>query len=188
MLPALARDFLQAFCPAVKLRRACRLRCSVSVQEAWPLKLEDSAPSPTEEGGTLDRQSVQALREHIALHGSTDGSAHAGNHLELPNAMPATSAGQFVEDSADGNRADSRDAGSASAERPAEPQEKPQPARDSSSRAGGKKVAKRKAENGLVRRSGTQEPDWLLSSLSQKALRSGRTKSSSLVWSPTFLC
>ena len=169
----------------------CRVRDDVAAclqDDSWPAIIEAQASCAPEEGSCLDTQQVQRLREQIARSVS---SAHSADIYEGAGENTATAAGSAEQpiiksSSADSNSA--RAAGHSGTGAPSQVKQKP--------RASGISNALARSNTGLTgaarekagQTAGTQEAEWQLTSLSRKALSSGRTKSSSLVQSITRLC
>ena len=145
------------------------------------------APCAPEKGSCVDRQQVQRLREQIARSVSSAHPAAIHEGADKDTAATASSAEQSIinSSSADGDSARAVGNSGTGALNPIKPY--PRASGVSCAAAGSNTGPTGAAGEGAGQRAGTREAEWQLTSLSQKALSSGRTKSSSLVRATTSL-
>ena len=144
---------------------------------------ESLAPRAPVEGSCLDRQQVQRLREQTARSVSSAHSAEMCEGAGKITAAAASSAGQSIINSAFADDNSARTVGGHDTGALNPVKQKPRASGNSSAAAYNNTGATGVAGLGAGQRAGTQEAEWQLTSLSRKALSSGRTKSSSLVQS-----
>ncbi|CAK0784852.1 hypothetical protein CVIRNUC_008057 [Coccomyxa viridis] len=164
------------------LKLAARLDDIYAEEDFWPAMSESLAPRAPVEGSCLDRQQVQRLREQTARSVSSAHSAEMCEGAGKITAAAASSAGQSIINSAFADDNSARTVGGHDTGALNPVKQKPRASGNSSAAAYNNTGATGVAGLGAGQRAGTQEAEWQLTSLSRKALSSGRTKSSSLEW------
>ena len=162
-------------------------------EDSWPAQVEALVPCAPEEGSCLDRQHVECLREQIASGVSSAHSAHSAHSADIhegarkTTATAAGSAGQSVLNSLSADSDNARAVGGSETEALNSMKPKSRASGGSSAAAYRNTGPTGVAGEEAGQQAGTQEAEWQLTSLSRKALSSGRTRSSSLVQSSTRL-
>ena len=148
---------------------------------------ESLAPCAPEKGSCVDRQQVQRLREQIARSVSSAHSADIHEGADKDTAATASSAEQSIisSSSAEGDSARAVGNSGTGALKPVELYPRASGVSCAAAVSNTRPTGAAGEEAG--QRAGTREAEWQLTSLSRKALSSGRTKSSSLVQSTTRL-
>ena len=157
-------------------------------EDSWPALTKSLPPCGPVEGSCLDRQQVQCLREQIARGVSLAYSADSNEGAGKDTATADNSAGQFTIDGASTNDDSARAVGNSDTEAPSPVKQKPMASAFPGALAHSNTGLTGTGSQEAGQRAGTQEAEWQLTSLSRKALSSGRTKSSSLVQSTMQLC
>ena len=152
------------------------------MQAAWPVACKASYTATVQDGRSLDREALQSLKGLLAGEPGRDSSPQPDTGDDLQAALSGTSAERVPNSD---NAAGSADEPDASA-RPGQSlsagaKQNLQATCDSSSAAAGRKDAELQRGNSPDQRSGAQGAEWQLSSISQKALHGGRSRSSALV-------
>ena len=158
----------------------------MSAQAAWPVESNILGKAASEDGSSLDREALGSLRETLAGRNSADTSAHSdpGRNAEATTAgAPARM--NSITDGAASSRVQQSAAARPSPGFSVGGRQNPPPAQYNSSSAYQSRAkqqgAKQQAASRPEERDGAQGAEWQLSSISRKDLRSGRSRSSSLV-------
>lgn len=152
------------------------------VQAEWPIEIEAKGPLAAEEGGSLDKAALQSLRSELARDARADSATQSDNALkpEITSSSSSFGLGSITTSAAHSTVDCNGSAGPRTGVQRG-PMQDIQTPNNSRSRTGGQERAGLQTDSDADGRDGPQGAEWQLSSISQKALRIGRSRSSSLV-------